>query len=835
MKNLPKNNQPSIDNFDRQGWEEHVLTPKAKNVFAMEVKGTVGAVFHAENILTNDGSAAKLVYPEGGEKPYILLDLGAASPGGYPVFRVKSSTGSAVLRLSYSDQYDYIMHPEYSDYGDFRRGSCKYLGVELPVPPANPYRYELYTIQENGVHTFPLIQGQQKWVRLQLEHEDSSVEIECFYIINVSDMSPHEGSFLCSDDDITRLWYASTYTAQISSFENSNAWDIVEGWLAPRGLARSNDVGLCYAGRQWSDYQFSFDCRIMNNPGPVSSVGWVIRADDEDNGYVFQLDLDGRLYVQQRTEGVYRNSKKPQLLKKKIIDGVTYHIETKVSGNELRTYLDGELIDVTVDTQYTSGRIGFCQPLDKWVLIKNVNVQDDTEGKILLSDDFTGDLSQWDFARTLSFVADGAKRDRLPWIGDLDWAGRNVFYAFKNHKYMADSYRMFAQHQTPEGYVWAVCYPENSVQPGVGEYGYYQSDIFSAWFIPSLADHILFTGDRDLAVEMYEAVRMDVEYLWKYVEADGIFCQRYDTSKGLWSHDLEQVGKFAYHNILIYDAMVEAAFIADFIGNSADAAEYRSYAEIMKTGIMQHFWSKKQGFFVGEMGSSEPDFMANALALAVKFLDAGEAARTAEYLRDNHYEHGKIISLVIRGCYAYGFDPMALDRLRNPKGIVNWLDAINDWRGPCTTWECMVYPIDEANGENWFDLSHADTAMAHIMSGYMLGVQPTSPGFSTYRVEPHGFGLQWAKGSVPTPQGDIQCGWSAAEDNSSFELFLKSPENSTASVAVPLKDEKVSIRVNGQLAYTGNDGFLDGFSGYADESYINFTNLEAGTYRFVRD
>lgn len=47
------------------------------------------------------------------------------------------------------------------------------------------------------------------------------------------------------------------------------------------------------------------------------------------------------------------------------------------------------------------------------------------------------DLSDWEFTRTPVFMSDGAKRDRLPWSGDLDWAGRNIYYAFKNSDSMA--------------------------------------------------------------------------------------------------------------------------------------------------------------------------------------------------------------------------------------------------------------------------------------------------------------------------------------------------------------------------------------------------------------
>lgn len=822
-----------MDGFDRNEWESRVLTPKSRKVLATAVKHAWGDVKGSEKLLTENMEAAALSFPEGGEKPVVILDMGPASPGGYPVFRVKSLEGRPVVRLSYADQYDYIMDPVHGENGDFQRGSCKYLGVELPVPPANPYRYELYTVTGPGVYAFPLIQGQQKWVRLQLETPGTSVEIQCFYIVNVSDMSSHDGFFLCSDEDITRLWYASTYTAQIASFENSNAWDVVEGWLAPRGLAKSNEVGLTVEGAEWTDYCLEFDFKIMKNPGPVSAAGWVFRAPDENNGYAFQVDLDSRMHVKLRKNGAYRYLKNPFRLPVELIDGVTYHIRTEVKGAEFKTYLDDCLVDITTDDTYKAGRIGFCQPLDKWAFFRQVEVRNQDK-KLLFSDDFTQGLSRWCFARTMAFVADGAKRDRLPWMGDLDWAGRNIYYAFHNTRYMADSLRMFAFNQTPEGYVWATCYPENAVRPEIGEYGYYQSDIFSAWFIPTLADYLLYTGDRELAEELYETVKLDADYLWSYVEGDGVFCQRYNTSKGLWSHELEQVGKFAYHNILIRDAMEEAGRIADFAGKSQDAEEFRSRAAVMTRAILKHFWSEELGCFLGEKGGSEPDFMANALALAVGFPDREKARRVADYLRDHHYEHGKIISLVIRGCYEYGFDRMALERLRKPGGIVNWLDALKDWKGPCTTWECMVYPPFKANGQNWGDLSHPDTAMAHILTGYMLGVQPVEPGYTRYKMIPHMEGLRWAKGSIPVPYGDIRCSWSLSEDGNVYEALLESPEGTIAEAGIPVGEHAFAISVNGKTAYRSQTGFEEGFAGHTDEQYIYLEKLRGGRYEITR-
>lgn len=819
-----------------QDWQRHILTPPSRNALPVAIQSCQGKVQQADNLLTSDNPPVRLEFTQGGPQPVVILDLGPSSPGGYPVFKVKSATGNPVVRLSYTDMLEHILDPVHGERGDFQRGKCKYLGVELPVPPANPYRYELYTVTGPGTYISPMVQGQQRWVRIQLDSENTSVEIESFYLVGVSDRSPHAGHFLCNDEDLTRLWYSSTYTCQISSIENADAWTIIEGWLAPRALAKANEVGLSRKGRQWTDYSVEFSCRIMRNPGPVSAVGWVVRAQDPDNGYVFQLDLDSRLHVRKRSAGAYTYLKPVAALETRIIDNKAYAIRCVVSGPRMETYLDGVLIDVTEDASYQKGKVGFCQPLDKWALVQNVRVTA-PDGKTLLKDDFKRDLTKWDFVRTKPFVADGAKRDRLPWIGDLDWAGRNIYYAFKDPIYMTESLRMFAFHQTAEGYVWATCYPENRKKPAIGEYGYYQSDLFSAWFIPTVADHLLFTGDKAFAAEMYPVVKHDADYLWSYVEADGLHYQRYNTSKGLWSHELEDVGRFAYNNILIYDAMEETAFMADVLGFGSDAIEMRRRGSIMKAAIMKAFWNDAEGYFMEERDSKKPCFMAGSLAIAISFLDPVKARKAAAYLSKTEYWHGKVVSLTIRGNYEYGFDELGMSRLRKPMGPVNWLDAIKDPRCPGTTTECMTYPYKvDAGPNNWGDNSHPDTAMAHILTGYMLGVQPTSPGFATCSIVPHTHGLTWAKGSVPTPHGDIICSWEQPDEaTGTFECTLTLPPAVTAIVGVPLGSGAFKVSLNGRIVFDTAVGFAPAVSGRRDERYVYLDAIRGGSHVLRRE
>ena len=269
--------------------QKYILTPADSTVFPAAIYKAVGNITGQEGLLLDDGKAAVMRYNNDGEKPYIILDMGRASASGYPVFKIKSHSGVPVLRLAYSN------HPAAcGETGDFARGSCTYLGVDLPVLPANPGRYELYSIPRDGTFIAPLIQGQQRYVRMQLDTVNTELEIESFCIVNkdVHDLSPATGHFLCSNETINKIWYASAWTLQIASFPNHNAWTNINGWLIPRKLERANDVGLCKVGAEWIDYTFDFDFEIRTNPDHISHAGWAFRASDQGNCYVASIDLN---------------------------------------------------------------------------------------------------------------------------------------------------------------------------------------------------------------------------------------------------------------------------------------------------------------------------------------------------------------------------------------------------------------------------------------------------------------------------------------------------------------------------------------------------------------
>ncbi len=472
---------------------EHVFTPTTERVKPVCVTRTEGMVEGAEALLGEKGRNCRLTYDTGGVKPVVILDFGKQGAGGFAEFTVTAKTGLPVLRLAYACHPDGI-----GETGCFDRGSrATYLGgaVDLPVLPTNVNRHETYTIPRIGRFIAPLVQGHTRYVRVQLDTPGTSVDIDSVSMVNkeVYDHSPHDGYFLCSDERLNRLWYVSTWTLQIASLPNQNAWKTLDGWLLPRKLEQADEIGLSSTGEKWQDVTLETVFELRANPHFVAAAGVAFRAKHARNAYTAEVSLDGVFKLRKRIDGKDTVISEKKLMEP-LIDGRQYKLEVSALGPVLTTRLDGTVIDESRDETFVNGRVGFYTPKEKWPLFDYIIVKDG-KGQNLLTDDFSGNLSQWQFARTLSSILDGGKRDRLLWTGDLYFGQRNVYYASGNPTYMRDSIKMMAFNQTPEGYVHASPYAERSVPPPSGDFGPFPSDEFAAWLAPVAWDHLLYTDD----------------------------------------------------------------------------------------------------------------------------------------------------------------------------------------------------------------------------------------------------------------------------------------------------------------------------------------------------
>ena len=57
---------------------------------------------------------------------------------------------------------------------------------------------------------------------------------------------------------------------------------------------------------------------------------------------------------------------------------------------------------------------------------------------------------------------------------------------------------------------------------------------------------------------------------------------------------------------------------------------------------------------------------------------------------------------------------------------------------------------------------------------YTLGIKPLNPGWTKVEIIPHPGNLQWAKGSVITPLGNVDIDWKVTDGG--IDLNIKAPE-----------------------------------------------------------
>lgn len=680
-----------------------------------------------------------LSYPADGKSQVLRLDLGESSFGGYAVFdvsAVKSSPekGSPILRVAYANHPDGL-----GEKGCFsRETSARYLGptFDIPALPGNINRHEIYRICRTGRFVAPLIQGQERYVRLQLDTPGTEVTISSFKIENAKvfrDGKP-EGSFECSDPRLDRLWQISVWTCQIAAFPNHDAWKCAGGRLLPRKLEAA-------AGEGWHRAAAPCDGTLR------------IEYEFDANPHFPQ----GRFYVlvgDRRTEVV------------------------QTSTNEVKT--------VSVPIRKDE-RFGLAVEKESWPVVWKMSIQGgDGVTRWQSRFDVADGLDEWDFPRTLPYVADGAKRDRLIWSGDLWWAERNIFYSFNpgNEPYMRGSVKMLGFNQTPAGYVHASPYAERAVPPVDGEYGPFPSDEFAAWFVPVLRDYYLYSGDAATTRALYPNVLKLMDYLAAHSAEDGTFVQRGETSKHACNLNLGDTSHRAYMDILLWKCCKDAATLAADFGDNAARVRFEKWAERLSAAIRSRFWIGKDGFFALSDKNRGFGFEANALALATRFATRDEALRIAPYLI--HTGHGKFQALAARGLMEYGFTDRGLKAI----AAHNWFKLLDPaWKGALTTTECMGLMR-----KGWGDESHPDTAIAGILSAGILGIVPTAPGYAKFEFCPHPCGgVTQASGKVPTPHGEITVAWRMEDGNLVAKFNV--PKGGMATAVLPPCEE---VTVNGK-------------------------------------
>lgn len=406
-------------------------------------------------------------------------------------------------------------------------------------------------------------------------------------------------------------------------------------------------------------------------------------------------------------------------------------------------------------------------------------------------------------------VFDGAKRDRLIWIGDMaqDVPTMEDSLGSNGAAYLKQSLAIFGSTAAADGAVSGFATPAAA--------SYFYSASYSMYYVADVASYYQYTGDLAFVRQEWPAIRG--ELAWNAGNTDpatGLLLTTSATGMDWDYYDGAKTGAVTEFNALYYHDLTVASGLARALGDRVQAAQYAAAAAALRAAINAHLYDAATGAYdtsTVSRGTIGQD--ANAAAVLYGVAPPAKVARILAVLKKLWIPLGSEPFSAAAGYsdlvspYIGGFDVQA----RLAAG--DTADALTLMR---REWGPMVAPGPQYTGAFWENFTPAgpvpsgSTSLAHgwssgpvsALTGYVLGVRPASPGFATWTVAPEPGSLRWAEGQVPTPHGPIVVRW-ARRGGHGLTITIRAPRGTSGTVAVPVSGAE-PVFIDGSVAWTGS-------------------------------
>jgi hypothetical protein len=241
------------------------------------------------------------------------------------------------------------------------------------------------------------------------------------------------------------------------------------------------------------------------------------------------------------------------------------------------------------------------------------------------------------------------------------------------------------------------------------------------------------------------------------------------------------VNSFYYENLQMMSLLAEA------INNTEDAQFYKKKAHEAKMLINEKLFDKSKGIYIDGEGSSHSSLHANMFPLALGLVPEENIESVVKFIKTKGM-----------ACSVYGAQYL-LEALYKSNEAAYAKNLITDTSNNRTWWN-MIETGSTMTLEAWdieykpnLDWNHAwGTAPANIISRYMWGIRPISPGFHDVEINPQLDGLSSSEITVPTISGPIHAEFEEVNEiNQVFEILL--PEIVNGHFRIPNKKYKTII------------------------------------------
>ena len=435
------------------------------------------------------------------------------------------------------------------------------------------------------------------------------------------------------------------------------------------------------------------------------------------------------------------------------------------------------------------------------------------------------------YAFSRPVVTDGAKRDRMIWAGDLALENLVGNYSLAAApSVLRQSLQAFSCLQYTDGQLSpatqiAVQCPRNPPPPvehasqfppsarPAPDFGALRLPQYTATWVVALRDHYLLTGDRGFARRMMPVVRRALAYFLAHLDG-GLYRTPAQGMTINWHPFDTAAGIDAYTNAFLHRALVAGAMLERRVGQGRRAARaYLRQAGVLRSAMLARLWDPAAGAFVVNTEDPRRNHTQDAQVAsilggitsprqsrqALGFIDSGLLTPfgVASGESDGDPYMSRFISPFISST-----ELLARLSVGDTNGALNLMRRT--WgqmlvRGPGTFWESMR--LDGVPKSGAISLAHGWAGgPVPALSGYVLGIRPTAPGYRHWIVAPQPGDLRFAQGKAPTPRGPISSRW--RRRGGSFKLTVAGPRGTSGVVEVPLPRHVRTIALDGRIVWS---------------------------------
>lgn len=285
---------------------------------------------------------------------------------------------------------------------------------------------------------------------------------------------------------------------------------------------------------------------------------------------------------------------------------------------------------------------------------------------------------------------------------------------------------------------------------------------YSLYWLISLADYHLFTGDQDFIRRVYQRALKLMEFCILRQNPDGLL----EGLPGDWVFidwaDMEKKGALSSMQMLYCKALEAMAACAGLVGDTENQMRYAELAGKVAEKINRIFWNEELGAYVTNMvnGKATQQVRRHANIFAIIFGFADE--RKSQSILRNVLLNDEIPQITTPYFKFYELDALCrlgqLDRVTEMmRGYWGGMLA----EGATTFWEeynpavSGVKHLEMYNEPYDKSLCHAwGASPLYLLGRYYLGICPTRAGYAEFEVAPALGGLASIQGEAP-----IQDGW----------------------------------------------------------------------------